>query len=98
MALQFRRLGRSGTIHRVYSRLNTVQEWVIRCLQRILPAFHSMDLDVESQKRAAAARALEFVRSGMRIGLGTGSTAKHFVTQLGERVRAGLELIAVPTS
>src|SRR5438105_2165396 len=98
MALQFRRLGRSGTIYRVYSRLNTVREWVIRCLQRILPVFHSMDLDVEAQKRAAAARALEFVRSGMRIGLGTGSTAKHFVTLLGERVRTGLELIAVPTS
>jgi ribose 5-phosphate isomerase A len=59
---------------------------------------YSMDLDVEGQKRAAAARALEFVQSGMRLGLGTGSTAKHFVALLGERVRAGLEVIAVPTS
>ncbi len=34
----------------------------------------------------------------MRLGLGTGSTARHFVDLLGERVRAGLKLIAVPTS
>jgi ribose 5-phosphate isomerase A len=34
----------------------------------------------------------------MRVGLGTGSTAAHFVELLAERVRAGLEVIAVPTS
>ncbi len=55
-------------------------------------------MDAEAQKRAAAARALEFVQSGMRLGLGTGSTARHFVDLLGERVRAGLDVIAVPTS
>ncbi len=55
-------------------------------------------MDVEAQKRAAAARALDFVRAGMRVGLGTGSTAKHFVDLLGERVRAGLDILAVPTS
>ncbi len=55
-------------------------------------------MDVETYKRAAAARALDFVRPGMRLGLGTGSTAKHFVDLLGERVRAGLDVIAVPTS
>jgi ribose 5-phosphate isomerase A len=55
-------------------------------------------MDVEAQKRAAAARALELVRSGMRLGLGTGSTARHFVDLLGDRVRAGLEIVAVPTS
>ena len=48
--------------------------------------------------RQAAARALEQVRDGMRLGLGTGSTAKHFVELLGERVRAGLSVIGVPTS
>jgi ribose 5-phosphate isomerase A len=55
-------------------------------------------MDIEAQKRAAAARALEFVRPGMRLGLGTGSTAKHFVELLAERVQAGLDVIAVPTS
>jgi len=49
-------------------------------------------------KRQAAARALEEVRDGMRLGLGTGSTAKHFVELLGEKVRAGLKVIGVPTS
>jgi ribose 5-phosphate isomerase A len=34
----------------------------------------------------------------MRLGLGTGSTAKHFVELLGERVRAGFRVVAVPTS
>jgi ribose 5-phosphate isomerase A len=55
-------------------------------------------LDVETQKRAAAASAIELVRSGMRLGLGTGSTARHFVELLGERVRGGLNISAVPTS
>jgi ribose 5-phosphate isomerase A len=55
-------------------------------------------MDVDAQKRAAAARALEFVRPGMRLGLGSGSTAKHFVELLAERVRTGLDVIAVPTS
>jgi ribose 5-phosphate isomerase A len=55
-------------------------------------------MDLEAQKHAAAARALEFVRPGMRLGLGTGTTAKHFVALLGERVRTGLDIVAVPTS
>ena len=55
-------------------------------------------MTIEAQKRAAAARALEFVRPGMRLGLGSGSTAKHFVELLGARVHAGLDVIAVPTS
>ncbi len=55
-------------------------------------------MTADSYKRAAAARAIDLVRSGMRLGLGTGSTARHFVELLAERVRAGLEVIAVPTS
>jgi ribose 5-phosphate isomerase A len=55
-------------------------------------------MNAETQKRAAAARAVEFVRSGMRLGLGTGSTAKYFVELIGERVRSGLDIVAVPTS
>jgi ribose 5-phosphate isomerase A len=55
-------------------------------------------MDADSQKRAAAARAVEFVRPGMRLGLGTGSTAKHLVDLIGERVRGGLDVVAVPTS
>ena len=55
-------------------------------------------MDIDAQKRAAAGRALEFVRPGMRLGLGTGSTAQQFVSLLAKRVAAGLNLIAVPTS
>src|SRR6188508_534835 len=57
-----------------------------------------LHLNMDRLKRQAAARALEHVRDGMRLGLGTGSTAKHFVELLGERVRAGLSVIAVATS
>ena len=55
-------------------------------------------MDLDAQKRAAATRALDFVRAGMRLGLGSGTTAKHFVELLAQRVRAGLDVIAVPTS
>jgi ribose 5-phosphate isomerase A len=55
-------------------------------------------MSAETYKRAAAARALDFVRPGMRLGLGTGSTAYHFVDLLGERVKSGLDVVAVPTS
>ena len=55
-------------------------------------------IDLEPLKREAARRALEFVRPGMRLGLGSGSTAAHFVDLLGEKVKSGLEVIGVPTS
>ncbi len=55
-------------------------------------------MDLEGLKRQAAARALDDVRDGMKLGLGTGSTARHFVDLLGERVRAGLNVVGVPTS
>jgi ribose 5-phosphate isomerase A len=54
--------------------------------------------DIDAHKRGAAARALDFVQPGMRLGLGTGSTARHFVELLGERVRDGLDVVGVPTS
>lgn len=55
-------------------------------------------MNPDDLKRQAAARALEAVTDGMKLGLGTGSTAKHFVDLLGERVRGGLSVIGVPTS
>ena len=48
----------------------------------------------DGQKRAAAEAALAHVDDGMRLGLGTGSTAEHFVTALATRVKAGLKLRA----
>ena len=55
-------------------------------------------MTIDELKRQAAARALDRVQNGMRLGLGTGSTAKHFVELLGEKVRAGLKVVGVPTS
>jgi ribose 5-phosphate isomerase A len=54
--------------------------------------------EVESHKRAAAERALDLVRPGMVVGLGTGSTARYFIDALGRRVREGLRVRAVVTS
>jgi len=53
---------------------------------------------MDALKRQAAATALEHVRDGMQLGLGTGSTAKHFVELLGEKVAAGMKVVGVPTS
>ncbi|TKB94263.1 MAG: ribose-5-phosphate isomerase RpiA [Nitrospira sp.] len=55
-------------------------------------------VDLDHLKKAAALKASEFVRSGMVVGLGTGSTAKHLLVALGEQVKAGMKLRGVPTS
>jgi ribose 5-phosphate isomerase A len=52
----------------------------------------------ENLKRAAAAAALAEVTDGMRVGLGSGSTAHEFVALLGEKVKAGLRIVGMPTS
>jgi len=54
--------------------------------------------EVESQKRAAAERALELLRPGTIVGVGTGSTARYFIDGLGRMVREGLSVMAVVTS
>jgi len=54
--------------------------------------------DLDQLKRAAALKAVDYVNDGMVVGLGTGSTAKHMVVALGEKVKAGMKLRAVPTS
>jgi ribose 5-phosphate isomerase A len=50
------------------------------------------------EKAAAARASLRFVRDGMTLGLGTGSTAAHAVRFLGEQVKAGLKIRGIPTS
>lgn len=55
--------------------------------------------DLETAKRQAAAAALELVEDGMKLGLGTGSTAKHLVELLAERIaREGLRVTCCATS
>src|SRR5688572_24530132 len=52
----------------------------------------------EAFKQQAAERALAFVEPGMKLGLGTGSTAAQFVARLGVKVQAGLDVVCVATS
>jgi ribose 5-phosphate isomerase A len=53
---------------------------------------------VEALKRMAAERAVDYVRDGMVVGLGTGSTVYYALLKLGERVREGLDIVGIPTS
>lgn len=57
-------------------------------------------MNADELKRAAAAKALESVESGMALGLGTGSTVRHLVDLLGEALREGrlTDIVGVPTS
>lgn len=57
-----------------------------------------MALSTDEQKRAAARAAAALVQHGDRVGLGTGTTAVFLLQALAQRVRDGLQLIAVPTS
>ncbi len=51
-----------------------------------------------NQKKIAGEKAAEYVKDGMVVGLGTGSTAKFMVDKVGEMVKNGLKIQAVPTS
>lgn len=55
-------------------------------------------MDAREMKIKAAAAALAHVEDGMRLGIGTGSTAEEFVRLLAERVAGGLSVVGVPTS
>ncbi len=55
-------------------------------------------MTADDRKRAAALKALDYIQDGQIVGLGTGSTAAHFVKALGERVKAGLRITGVATS
>src|SRR5262245_53330291 len=56
--------------------------------------------DLDTYKQQAAERALDYVQSGMILGLGTGSTARHMIEGLAARLRDGRlrEIVGVPTS
>jgi ribose 5-phosphate isomerase A len=54
--------------------------------------------DLDRPKQQAAERALDLIRDGQVIGLGTGSTAKFAIEGLGRLVREGLSVKGVPTS
>ena len=55
-------------------------------------------MDAREMKVKAAEAALAYVEDGMRLGIGTGSTAEEFVRLLAEKVHEGLKVEGVPTS
>jgi ribose 5-phosphate isomerase A len=57
-------------------------------------------VSVDDLKRDAAIEAVKRIKSGMRVGLGTGSTAKHAVIAIGEKLKAGAlkDIVGMPTS
>ncbi|RWC07291.1 MAG: ribose 5-phosphate isomerase A, partial [Mesorhizobium sp.] len=55
-------------------------------------------MDARQLKVEAARAALAHVGDGMRLGIGTGTTADEFVRLLAEKVATGLKIIGVPTS
>ncbi|HLY04172.1 MAG TPA: ribose-5-phosphate isomerase RpiA [Rhizomicrobium sp.] len=55
-------------------------------------------MNADLYKRAAAERALDFIESGMRLGLGTGTTAEIFLELLAERIHGGLAVTGAATS
>lgn len=58
----------------------------------------TVPVQLEELKRQAAEAAIQHVRDGMVVGLGTGSTARYVVLALGEKVKAGLTIKGVATS
>jgi ribose 5-phosphate isomerase A len=55
-------------------------------------------MTADEMKLKAAEAALAYIQPGMKVGLGTGSTAAKLVDLLGQRVQAGLNVVCVPTS
>ena len=58
----------------------------------------SLSEDTEALKKLAAAAALDYVKDGYVVGLGTGSTIRYLLAALEQRVRTGLKITGVPTS
>ncbi len=55
-------------------------------------------LEKEELKKLAAEKALDYIEDGMILGLGTGSTVEYTIHKLGQLVREGLNIKAIPTS
>ncbi len=55
-------------------------------------------MNTDHAKEMAAEKGLEFIEDGMVVGLGTATTATHFIKLLGERVKRGLKIRGIPSS
>ena len=71
-----------------------------RCTAMPITASASVKLSQDELKKQAAWKAVEFVKSGMKVGLGTGSTAAFAVDRIGQLLKDGTlkDIVAVPTS
>ena len=54
--------------------------------------------DADAEKRLAGIAAADEVRSGMTLGLGSGTTVYFFLEELGKRIHNGLRIVGIPTS
>ncbi|CAI9786125.1 unnamed protein product [Fraxinus pennsylvanica] len=78
-----------------YLNLRKPSKFVIKALSTPSPVLTQDDL-----KKLAADKAVEYVKSGMVLGLGTGSTAAFVVAKIGELIKSGelTDIVGVPTS
>ena len=61
--------------------------------------FQNIMEDVERLKKEAGVAACDFIKDGMKLGLGTGSTVRYTVIEIGRRIsEEGLNVVGVPTS
>ncbi|MCM4169146.1 Ribose-5-phosphate isomerase A [Arenibacter antarcticus] len=54
--------------------------------------------DIDHEKKLAALEAVKYVKSGMKVGLGTGSTANLMIQELGRQIAEGLRITGIPSS
>lgn len=57
-----------------------------------------MTKNIEKEKQLAAKEAVKFINPNQIVGLGTGSTADYAIREIGEMVKSGLKIRAIPTS
>jgi ribose 5-phosphate isomerase A len=79
-------------------RIGAIQPIPERSQSRCNSMSDSSVTDIRALKYAAAARALDYVEPGMKLGLGSGSTSAAFVDLLGVKVRDGLKVVCTSTS
>jgi ribose 5-phosphate isomerase A len=72
--------------------------WVVGQFEATETMAYRVIMANDEEKQVAARASLRFVRDGLVVGLGTGSTAAYAVRFLGERVQAGLKIRGIPTS
>lgn len=54
--------------------------------------------ELDHEKELAALEAIKYIKNGMTVGLGTGSTAQYMIKALGQRVSDGLNIVGIPSS